>query len=550
VLSALPLLFATVSLVDEGVRVRPDVSVAGVQSMQLFALRDEVVAFQVVVHADGAPLADVEVEVVGLEGVAVDRFVGHFVRVERPSGSPWGGALGWRAGAAPRDATGWRADALIPVAWAPSWAPYPLSVPLGERRVVWIDLTVPADQAAGRLHGEVRVRAGSKPVATRPIDLDVRAARMPARPVRTMLFYNRSQLRDRMGPVGLPRTERQLWRLLHRHRVTPLHDARSAADVGRLRPALDGSLYTAAEGYGGPAAGVGDDVVAVGAYGALGAPDDSEVAGARGVALALDQAGLKEAVEAFVYAVDEQCGHAWGPAWVARAPGLPVGWTCSDPVAEQPVDIVMKLASAYDPKERPAGKRVWIYNGVRPFTGAFGADVSLLDLRANGWIAGRFEVPRWFYWHAVYWNGWNPGGRGPIDPFASLETFHNQHGEWGVGEGVLLYPGRQRQFPEHDLGVDAVIPSARLKAWRRGIQDAGYLALARAVDAHAAEGVVDGLLPAVFTDNGGVSWPADPKAWVAARRALLAIIEGDAPTPPAWLTWWLPVVARRPTRSR
>ncbi len=58
------------------------------------------------------------------------------------------------------------------------------------------------------------------------------------------------------------------------------------------------------------------------------------------------------------------------PGWRAdalipvRQGDVPVGWTCSEPVAGQPVDLVLKHADRYDPDERVPGKRVWIYNGV------------------------------------------------------------------------------------------------------------------------------------------------------------------------------------------
>ena len=49
---------------------------------------------------------------------------------------------------------------------------------------------------------------------------------------------------------------------------------------------------------------------------------------------------------------------------------------------------------------------------------------------------------------------------------------------------MLVYPGRQIDgFAAHSVGMDGVIASIRLKNLRRGIQDAGYLQLARARDA-------------------------------------------------------------------
>lgn len=528
----------TVTFVDEGVRVPSGGGPpqARLEPVRLFALRDEVVAFQVVVTAGEAPVREVAVTVEDAAGLSVALFEAVFAHVERASGSPWGGSLGWREGAGPRgDVTGWFADALVPV----EAVVRPLDVPSGQSRVVWVDVWVPPDTTAGVLRPRVRVRAGRERLAEVVVELDVRPSLMPPLPVRTALFYNNAQLRDRMGEAGLRSTEAQLWRLLRAHRVSPLHDALDAAEVRRRRAALDGSFYTEAAGYRGPAAGVGDGALSLGAYGGLGAPTPERVAAVREMVGVTREAGLRRGLQLFVYAIDEQCGHAWGQGWVdaLRDLEVDVGWTCSEPAATQPVDLVIKLASAYDAGERAPGKRIWVYNGVRPYTGAFSADVPLTDLRANGWIAALAGVERWFYWNATYWNGWNPGGRGPRDPFAQPETFHNQHGEWGVGEGVLLYPGRQPAFPSSDFATDAVFPSMRLKAWRRGIQDAGYLELARAVDRAAAERVARSLLPRVFQEaraGEAPSWPTAPARWVTARRALLDIIEhgrGPAPEP-------------------
>src|SRR5262249_15207476 len=153
---------------------------------------------------------------------------------------------------------------------AAAWSPWPMRVGPRENAVVWIDLTVPLDEPAGVYRGRVIARAGGRTLAALPLELEVLPATLPARPVATMLYYGRGELAERVGDVDA--TERQLWTLLHRHRLAPIHAVASAADVRRHLPALDGSLYTKAAGYDGPAAGVGDGIVAIGMYGSLGAP--------------------------------------------------------------------------------------------------------------------------------------------------------------------------------------------------------------------------------------------------------------------------------------
>ena len=90
--------------------------------------------------------------------------------------------------------------------------------------------------------------------------------------------------------------------------------------------------------------------------------------------------------------------------------------------------------------------------------------------------------------------------------------------------------------------------SLRLKHWRRGIQDADYLALANAVDPEATQAIVERMVPQVLWEYGvaneedptyvyaDISWSTDPDAWEASRKELAHIIEGVAlgkidPTP-------------------
>jgi hypothetical protein len=170
-------------------------------------------------------------------------------------------------------------------------------------------------------------------------------------------------------------------------------------------------------------------------------------------------------------------------------------------------------------------------------------DVPATDLRANAWIAMRYRVERWFYWEATFWFDDNEGGKGGeigFDPFTVAETFHNDAGDHANGDGILVYPGRQRSGASRmvDYGVDRVFPSIRLKNLRRGIEDAGYVALARQVSPERAEAIVARVIPRALAWAGDrSSWPQDAKGWLAARRDLSEIVAsrhvapGTATTP-------------------
>jgi hypothetical protein len=213
-----------------------------------------------------------------------------------------------------------------------------------------------------------------------------------------------------------------------------------------------------------------------------------------------------------------------------------VGWTCSDDPASQPVDIAI-VQAAYDMGQaraaRAQGKSVWVYNGVSPRTGTFLLDADAVSPRVNGWLSAMYDVPRWFYWESTYWYGQN--GAAPIDPFVEPESFHNRDGDWANGDGVLLYPGQQLdRFQEHSFGFEGVFASIRLKNWRRGIEDAGYVQLARARDEAQTEAVTRSLIPRAFAGAaaaGPPSWSTRGVSFFEARRALLAILLGQ-PDPP------------------
>jgi hypothetical protein len=570
----------TVWAIDDGEKIKQDATAlafangtsnpvwAPQQPIKLFALRNETVAFQVVVQADSTALDGVTVDLPGLVGPAgaaiqndpaatdptnfvgrpIERFVEHYFEIARASGgSNKGVSLGWAQGSGPAAGawTGLVPDALIPVEVAPSWDPYPMHVDSNRNAVVWVDVTVPAMQAAGTYSGAVNIAAAGQSIATLPLELDVIGATLPDRPVRTMLYYDRNELDKRIA--GGDAAEANLWKLYHRHRLSPMHDALGASDATRHLPALTGAAFTSTAGYDGPGVRMGDGILSLGAYGGLGAPSANGLSQVEAIADILAQNNVFGSSDVFVYAADESCGSSYGAQWMSLLAGssdpntknVRVGWTCSQEPTSQPVDTPIVFASSYDVASAAsadgAGKDVWIYNGQRPETDAFFTDTSAIALRANGWIAAMANIPRWFYWETTFWYDNNNGGHGAYDPFSTAETFHNASGDWCEGDGVLVYPGKQVDvFTDHSIGLNGVLPSIRLKNLRRGIEDAGYYQLAHAANAAQAEAIAKALLPQVLsaaTDGSPVSWSETGDSWFQARKALLAWIPQQAPAP-------------------
>lgn len=529
----------SVAIVDEGEKILlgappPATLAPGAGPLRLVAARNETVAFQVVVSADDAPLEDLTVDVAGLH---TDRFVELFLDVPRASGGKVPGeAIGWAPGSAPTPLVGKVPDPLAPVS-LPSV--YPLRVAPRENGIVWVDVPVDRAEAVGLHRGEVTVRRHGATLATVPVELEVVDAVLPERPVRTMLAYGRGEIAKRTGSA---KAERHFLQLLHRHRIAPMIGVTTASELGAYLDALNGPLYTPEAGYDGPAEGMGDGVVAIGPYGSLGAPDAEKVARVAAIAAFLDERKLFATTDVFLYAADEDCGSELGARWkAALAASTPsarkvrVGWTCALAPAKQPVDVVI-LPPSMDPAAaraaREAGKTPWVYNGHLPETGSFLLDAPLTSPRVNGWLAAVYGVERWFYWESTLWYDDNKGGKGPYDPLARGETFHNADGDWAMGDGVLVYPGTQVDVPgARSLGFEGVLGSMRLASWRRGIEDAGIYQLAHAAHPAEAEAIAREVVPRAFSSakrGARAPFPEAGKPWADARRKLLALIPKGA----------------------
>jgi len=529
------------------------------QPVRLFGLPGETIALQVVVTAAKKRLEGVTVDLPVLQGPKslanppgkgpaafrpIERFVVHELRMERRSGGKTKNeSLGWSASSMPPDPSreGTIPDPLIPVELAPDWADYPMTVEPGEHRVIWIDITLPnRDFPAGTYKGSVDVRAKSEQLQSLDVELEVAPVSLPYAAVGTMVYVEPEDAVVRR--TGSGRALDHFQQLMHRHHLSTVFPLEREEEVNAMKDALTGRLYTAERGYDGPGMGVGASVIVLGAYGGYGEAERSKLETVKGALTALDALGIRDEPgkrDIFLYAVDEQCDSPIGPAWRKLLDGsgdallksLRVGHTCSEPPAKQGVDLVMMLASSYDPSlvSAAAGKRVWIYNGELPQTGAFLTDVWHASLRANAWIQQKHGIERWFYWESVFWNDGNRGGKGPYDPLLTAETFHNADGDHCNGDGVLVYPGTQVNPGYRSLGFEGVLPSIRLKQWRRGISDAGYVQLAKKVDAKKTEAIVNRMVPRALReapDGPNPPWPTAGEPWTRARRELFELIVG------------------------
>ena len=201
----------------------------------------------------------------------------------------------------------------------------------------------------------------------------------------------------------------------------------------------------------------------------------------------------------------------------------------------------------------------WMYNGHRPGTGSFATEDDGTALRMIPWAQFKKGIGRWFFWESTYYNDYQAGGgttnvwqkaqtlgsyqkRDDVtgrDPITNVKSYASGKTgyQYSNGDGVLFYPGTDKQFPEDSYEVDGPIASLRMKHWRRGIQDIDYVTLANAIDPVKTQQIVAGLVPSVLWENDvtdvndptykhtDIGWSTNPDEWEAARAKLADIIE-------------------------
>jgi hypothetical protein len=471
-------------------------------------------------------------------------------------------------------------DIGVPIEWVNTFA-----VTQGQNQSVWVDVYVPKSATTGIHRGSITIAQNGSTIGTIPVELDVKTFTLPDMPTaKSMLFFGYPDVAQRYTGVQYPNANttqdvnNRLVRdrhflLAHRHKIS-LIDSNSGATVSpgnRPRdewiPRLSGALFTAANGYDGPGVNTSNNIFSIGTYGTWG----WQAGGEAGMRTATDQwetwfATNSPSTERFLYLIDESTNYPqieqWS-AWMLANPGpgrnLKSFATLNLPAAMTNVpslDIAASWFTVGDTntwtnalaasKANPR-KRFYLYNGKRPSNGSFATEDDGVALRELVWAQTKKGVDRWFFWEGTYYNDFQ-SGRGQTNVFQNAQTFGALSGPNTVlgntgwnhsnGDGVLFYPGTDTLFPTDSYGVLGPIASLRMKHWRRGIQDADYIALANAVNPTAAQSVVNRMVPQAMWDYGvasqtdptwirtDISWSVNPNDWENARKDLSDIIEG------------------------
>jgi len=535
------------------------------RTVSLRSARNEFVAFQVIVESD-SPLKKVDARVSSLKGPAgavIDKphvalFKEWYVNVRRVTTGYEGTSLG----------TGWYPDALMPERRVELFPGFPFSIPdvynniPGQKNQgLWIDVYVPYDRRAappGRYSGEVAVswEGGGQTVQ---VALDVWDFALPQESHLPGDIWNGSM---RSMPPG---EELAYYQLARQHRFTPLIYAyRPGLSIKgstvaldwtefdrRLNPYLDGSAFTTQRGYWGPGYGLPLSHIML--------PMNNEKRGNKATAwpMAVPDQGRTPEFEAvwketgrqirehldrdprwskvmkvaFLDGLDESYDEAAYEKMLYYGKllhdGLGRGWFkyrtdggYSRPVMERlSKEVELWICHTVDfniddvQYFRTKGVDTWFYGPMiyeKKENSGCGSntflDLDLLVNRGIGWVGWKYQTG-WVEWE-FDWNA-----------FASwyeAENFKEADGRSYNGSGQLIYRGAVMDY-------DCPIPSIRLKAMRRGLQDYEYFwLLANAAgDRKAADELVNGV---VYKRPFGKAalldveiWKNSPEDWDNAR---------------------------------
>jgi len=538
---------------------------AGNRTVSLRSARNEFVAFQVIVETS-SPIEKVDAQLSPLKGPAgasigrpyLALFKEWYVNVRHATTGYEGTSLG----------PGWYPDALMPERRVKLYPGFPFSIPDvynnipdQKNQALWIDIFVPYDRAKappGRYEGDVTVRwAGGR--ETLKIALDVWDFALPQESHLPGDIWNESM---RSMPQ---REELAYYQLARQHRFTPLIYAyRPGLSITgtqvkldwaefdrRLSPYLDGSAFTSARGYWGPGYGLPLDHIML--------PFDIEKDGRTASAwpMALPPQGRTPEYEAvwketgrqvrehldrdprwtkamkvaFLNGLDESYNEAAYEKMLYYGrllhDGMGRGWFkyrvdggYKRPVMERlshEVDLWVCHTVDFNIDDvkyfRTKGLDTWFYGPMiyeKEENSGCGSntflDLDLLVNRGIGWVGWKYQSG-WVEWE-FDWNAYAS--------WYEAENFKEAAGRRYNGSGQLIYRGAV-------MAYDEPIPSIRLKATRRGLQDYEYFWLLAhtAGDRAAADHLVNAVVykrpfgpPAILDVE---IWKNNPDEWDRAR---------------------------------
>jgi hypothetical protein len=553
----------------------PDNPVWDGSQITLFGAKNEIIAFQVIIEADAAGATQVNVKLDALSGNGFvirntgtnDPFDYRGKRIEFFTVLYWKlidyttrGRWAVEAAPPPYYQSGW-----LPVASIPFQAPQglggaPFSIEPNMNQAVWVDIFIPKDAVAGRYTGNLVVTSNGAIVKEIPVVLDVyNFALSDVTHFKNFAWALRSTWSTKHGVAydsSAHRTiEGRYMQMAHRHRLDLSLNGNLDWMESYYKQYLTGSYYTANHAYEGPGENVGNGTYGIGIYDQSQNRDNysGTISGFRPD----DQTGWRNASDAWVtwfsqnaptveyfkymrdepYMVCKTYPEIWQVIrdradWVHNNPGvgksLPILVTCpiSYPELDGYIDYWMSTDWNYDlvkaGAERAKGNKCGYYNGRRPFfgTGMCTFDVEAADARVIPWIAWRYGVDQYFCWYVNAYAGKNPFQNIPANG-------------WAVGDGIVILPGKQKDFPAYDLKLPGPVATLSLKSWRRGQQDYEYLWLAEQKGLHnKVNAIVAAIVPRALSDavaHKPPTWPLRGAQFEDCRKQLAVLLADPSP---------------------
>lgn len=483
-------------------------------------------------------------------GKRIEMFVQHYMNISSRSAAP---SLWWSTARPLPDANflGLQPEQLVPFEAEPGprtngQGGAPFTVSPSQNQGVWVDVYIPRDAVPGVYTGTLRVTENATVRQSMPVTLRVYSFRLSdTTHVRNTFHVGSAGLTARHG---VTKGSNQYWALMqkyyamaHRHRAD-ITDGRVTLEtfVAQLSPFYTGAFYTAGNNYDGPGAGVGNRVYSVGTYDQPRTPQGTDNGSVSGFTYSADTSVFRATwqsastawmtwfqsnapeVLVFKYMADEPGITDTGifpdirrkARWLKTGPGagrfmLTLSTTNVRPDLRGSIDIWMGTGQCgyvnggVNPYPagyvvdsaravRARGERVGFYNGTAPAFGTHVIDAPATHMRVNPWILWKYNADLYLLW---YVNHWGDEDGQPIDPWAG----DRRNVRWG--DGSFMYAGENRSSTEgNDRGLQGPIAGIRLKNWRRGAQDHGYLHLAsqRGINVDA---FVDSIVVAAFDET-------------------------------------------------
>ncbi len=433
-------------------------------------------------------------------------------------------------------------EILIP--FEAKWGAAPFSIFPGTTQSLWVDIYIPVEASDGMYHGQIKLLENGNQIAVLPVELEVLPFSLPEKISFVPFVLCEPGKRQSFSPEDKYKIDQIYRRFFRRHGMFMVESVKSEAkDFDKIVSCGAGSVFTRENGYEGRSYGSDDPFLFINFYNANRAPfggpkpDGDEKSWHEGLSKwkkAKDK--LVPSSKLVFYAWDEPSHNFEGGLdgfvkWTNTVfpfiksfeksqdeKVLTYSTTWRDAASKIPALDAFGVKTVQEAEETLREKRqIWLYNGPMTYPNYPAA------MRICGWKAFHLGCSVWWLWHV---NDYSPAHDVYSDPY----NFHNQYGEFGAGDGLLVYPGNDKIIAKRSPGLDGPVPCQRFFNWRQGLIDYEYLKLASEIDPKAAAKIASEITDAASLacglpgEGGSAGYPKNDSSYSEARKKLVDII--------------------------